>query len=149
MLALLIFEFESLTNGTLGYKERERREREIGKVSVPSFKTARCFNLPYSLTFFLFLSLSIFPCLSLSSLFNLSLLSPSLVMKGRLSHAEEDYGDYTTRCICSFTHDDGYMICCDECSVWQHVECMEVSRERQREEVFMLYVNVNLFTLCS
>ena len=39
---------------------------------------------------------------------------------------EEDYGDYVTRCICDFKHDDGYMICCDECSVWQHVECMQV-----------------------
>ena len=28
---------------------------------------------------------------------------------------EEDYGDYVTRCICGFKHDDGYMICCDEC----------------------------------
>jgi len=28
---------------------------------------------------------------------------------------EEDYGDYVTRCICAFKHDDGYMICCDEC----------------------------------
>ena len=27
----------------------------------------------------------------------------------------EDYGDYVTRCICGFTHDDGYMIACDGC----------------------------------
>ena len=27
----------------------------------------------------------------------------------------EDYGDYVTRCICGFKHDDGYMICCDGC----------------------------------
>lgn len=39
---------------------------------------------------------------------------------------DEDYGDYVTRCICGFTHDDGYMIACDQCSVWQHVECMKV-----------------------
>lgn len=37
---------------------------------------------------------------------------------------DEDYGDYVTRCICDFKHDDGYMIQCDGCSVWQHVECM-------------------------
>jgi hypothetical protein len=49
-------------------------------------------------------------------------------MKSRVPHADEDYGDYITRCICSFTHDDGYMICCDECSVWQHVECVEVMK---------------------
>lgn len=23
--------------------------------------------------------------------------------------------DSVTRCICDFTHDDGYMICCDRC----------------------------------
>ncbi len=39
---------------------------------------------------------------------------------------EEDYGDYVTRCICELEHDDGYMIACDECGVWQHIECMQV-----------------------
>lgn len=33
-----------------------------------------------------------------------------------------------TRCICDFQHDDGYMICCDRCGVWQHVDCMGVDR---------------------
>ena len=28
---------------------------------------------------------------------------------------DEDYGDYVTRCICDFKHDDGYMIQCDGC----------------------------------
>jgi hypothetical protein len=32
-----------------------------------------------------------------------------------------------TRCICGFVHDDGYMICCDQCSVWQHVICVCVN----------------------
>ncbi len=39
---------------------------------------------------------------------------------------DEDYGDYVTRCICDLVHDDGYMIACDECGVWQHIECMQV-----------------------
>ena len=34
------------------------------------------------------------------------------------------YGDYVTRCICGFLHDDGYMIECDQCKVWQHVRCV-------------------------
>ena len=29
--------------------------------------------------------------------------------------ADEDYGDYITRCVCGFKHDDGYMIACDGC----------------------------------
>jgi histone-lysine N-methyltransferase MLL5 len=37
--------------------------------------------------------------------------------------------DSITRCICDFEHDDGYMICCDKCSVWQHVDCMGVDRD--------------------
>ncbi|VVD04128.1 unnamed protein product [Leptidea sinapis] len=33
-----------------------------------------------------------------------------------------------TRCVCDFTHDDGYMICCDRCGEWQHVDCMGIDR---------------------
>ncbi|KAJ8666829.1 hypothetical protein QAD02_008491 [Eretmocerus hayati] len=36
--------------------------------------------------------------------------------------------DSVTRCICDFVHDDGYMICCDKCLVWQHVDCMGIDR---------------------
>lgn len=38
--------------------------------------------------------------------------------------------DSITRCICGFNHDDEYMICCDRCSVWQHVDCMGLDRSR-------------------
>uniref|UniRef100_A0A224Z0J4 Histone-lysine N-methyltransferase MLL5 n=1 Tax=Rhipicephalus zambeziensis TaxID=60191 RepID=A0A224Z0J4_9ACAR len=33
-----------------------------------------------------------------------------------------------TRCICGFNQDDEYMICCDQCLVWQHVDCMGLDR---------------------
>ncbi|XP_067111079.1 inactive histone-lysine N-methyltransferase 2E isoform X4 [Osmerus mordax] len=46
-----------------------------------------------------------------------------------LSTSEDgSYGTDITRCICGFTHDDGYMICCDKCSVWQHIDCMAIDR---------------------
>ncbi|XP_063227659.1 treacle protein-like isoform X2 [Bacillus rossius redtenbacheri] len=41
---------------------------------------------------------------------------------------EGDDDDSVTRCICDFQHDDGYMICCDKCFVWQHVDCMQIDR---------------------
>uniref|UniRef100_A0A336M3I8 CSON009779 protein n=1 Tax=Culicoides sonorensis TaxID=179676 RepID=A0A336M3I8_CULSO len=42
--------------------------------------------------------------------------------------------DSETRCICELTHDDGYMICCDTCSSWQHVDCMKIDRQNIPEE---------------
>ncbi|OAF71097.1 hypothetical protein A3Q56_01132 [Intoshia linei] len=41
---------------------------------------------------------------------------------------------YITRCICGFEHDDGYMICCDECGVWQHVVCMGMDKSTIPDE---------------
>ncbi|XP_046387136.1 inactive histone-lysine N-methyltransferase 2E isoform X2 [Ischnura elegans] len=47
---------------------------------------------------------------------------------------EEDEDDSVTRCICNFEHDDGYMICCDKCFVWQHVDCMGIDRSNIPDE---------------
>lgn len=43
--------------------------------------------------------------------------------------APEGEEEGKTRCICDFTHDDGYMICCDRCAEWQHVDCMGIDRQ--------------------
>lgn len=49
--------------------------------------------------------------------------------------AEDDnQEDSITRCICEFLHDDGYMICCDKCAVWQHIVCMGIERNNIPEE---------------
>jgi len=35
---------------------------------------------------------------------------------------DDDYEGSVTRCICDFQHDDGYMICCDQCrSYFTHI----------------------------
>ncbi|XP_031778266.1 uncharacterized protein LOC100114564 isoform X3 [Nasonia vitripennis] len=47
---------------------------------------------------------------------------------------EGDDEDSVTRCICDFEHDDGYMICCDRCLVWQHVDCMGIDRANIPDE---------------
>ncbi|XP_068231023.1 microtubule-associated protein futsch isoform X4 [Palaemon carinicauda] len=47
---------------------------------------------------------------------------------------EQPVDDSITRCICEFSHDDGYMIQCDRCFVWQHVDCMEIDRDNIPDE---------------
>lgn len=30
------------------------------------------------------------------------------------------------RCVCDYTEDDGYTVCCDKCGTWQHVACVQL-----------------------
>lgn len=32
---------------------------------------------------------------------------------------------WVTRCICGFTHNDDFMVSCDLCDNWQHIDCLE------------------------
>ncbi|KAK8720975.1 hypothetical protein OTU49_013002 [Cherax quadricarinatus] len=47
---------------------------------------------------------------------------------------DQPIDDSITRCVCDFSHDDGYMIQCDRCFVWQHVDCMEIDRDNIPDE---------------
>ncbi|KAF8463989.1 hypothetical protein BDZ91DRAFT_260817 [Kalaharituber pfeilii] len=33
------------------------------------------------------------------------------------------------RCICGFTHDDGFTIACDQCDTWQHGFCVDIAED--------------------
>jgi len=47
---------------------------------------------------------------------------------------DEGADDAVTRCVCEYLHDDGFMICCDKCSVWQHVVCMGLDKNNLPDE---------------
>ncbi|KAH9364221.1 hypothetical protein HPB48_003407 [Haemaphysalis longicornis] len=60
---------------------------------------------------------------------------PPLDLQGVAGTPGDDDGvtpaeESVTRCICGFNQDDEYMICCDRCLVWQHVDCMGLDRSR-------------------
>merc|ERR1719273_1198981 len=40
------------------------------------------------------------------------------------------------RCICNYSHNDGDMICCDKCDVWQHIVCMGLDHNELPEEYY-------------
>ena len=43
---------------------------------------------------------------------------------------DEDEGEEegVIRCICGYTHDDGFTIQCEKCLVWQHAVCVTISK---------------------
>eukprot|EP00126_Sphaerothecum_destruens_P012462 Sdes_comp21361_c0_seq1m20000 len=56
--------------------------------------------------------------------------------KKRRKASENEENQWITRCVCGFSHDDGFMICCDKCSVWQHIECTDVNPRNVPESFF-------------
>ncbi|XP_011676550.2 uncharacterized protein LOC580083 isoform X3 [Strongylocentrotus purpuratus] len=69
-------------------------------------------------------TLDAIPVLPLATIYENA--NPSFTPPEDNAEVQNNEGD--TRCICTFDHDDGYMICCDKCTVWQHVECMGLDR---------------------
>eukprot|EP00117_Sycon_ciliatum_P029394 scpid9219/ scgid2336/ Histone-lysine N-methyltransferase MLL5; Myeloid/lymphoid or mixed-lineage leukemia protein 5 homolog len=45
-----------------------------------------------------------------------------------------------TKCICDYYHDDGFMVCCDRCAVWQHVECIRQGNSRRLPEKYFCHI---------
>ncbi|KAI9277860.1 hypothetical protein BY458DRAFT_504258 [Sporodiniella umbellata] len=41
-----------------------------------------------------------------------------------------------TRCVCGKQHSLGLMVCCDDCEVWQHCECMGLEEEDIPDQYF-------------
>ena len=49
---------------------------------------------------------------------------PSPLVNGSLSDTNgQDEEDYTIKCICAYTDDDGNTVLCEKCDTWQHIEC--------------------------
>jgi hypothetical protein len=40
------------------------------------------------------------------------------------------------RCICGFTHDDGFTIQCEKCNAWQHAVCVNIENDQVPEVYF-------------
>ena len=41
-----------------------------------------------------------------------------------------------TRCICGSVEDDGFMICCEACSTWQHGDCVGLKPDQPLPDVY-------------
>lgn len=49
---------------------------------------------------------------------------PSPLVNGSLSDTNgQDEEDYTIKCICAYTDDDGSTVLCEKCDTWQHIKC--------------------------
>ncbi|KAG2237212.1 hypothetical protein INT48_006616 [Thamnidium elegans] len=53
-----------------------------------------------------------------------------------VSDEESVEDDSITRCVCGESHSIGLMVCCDQCEVWQHCECMGLEEQEIPEQYF-------------
>jgi hypothetical protein len=51
-----------------------------------------------------------------------------------MASTSEDEDQGIIRCICEFTHDDGFTIQCEQCFVWQHAACVEIDQNNVPEK---------------
>ncbi|KAK4514293.1 uncharacterized protein ATC70_001885 [Mucor velutinosus] len=49
---------------------------------------------------------------------------------------EDEQDESITRCVCGESHSLGLMVCCDQCEVWQHCECMGLEKDEIPDEYF-------------
>ncbi|GAA5813565.1 hypothetical protein MFLAVUS_007047 [Mucor flavus] len=53
-----------------------------------------------------------------------------------VSDEESVEDESITRCVCGESHSIGLMVCCDQCEVWQHCECMGLEEQEIPEQYF-------------
>ncbi|KAI7889863.1 uncharacterized protein EV154DRAFT_513137 [Mucor mucedo] len=53
-----------------------------------------------------------------------------------VSDEESVEDESITRCVCGELHSIGLMVCCDQCEVWQHCECMGLEEQEIPEQYF-------------
>ncbi|KAI9477993.1 MAG: hypothetical protein EXX96DRAFT_569201 [Benjaminiella poitrasii] len=62
---------------------------------------------------------------------------PVIVSEEEEEEGDEDVEDESvTRCVCGESHSIGLMVCCDQCEVWQHCECMGLDEDEIPEQYY-------------
>ncbi|KAG0783440.1 hypothetical protein G6F62_009029 [Rhizopus arrhizus] len=69
------------------------------------------------------------------------ILEPVIVSEEEDEEEEEEEeesaeDESVTRCVCGKQHSIGLMVCCDDCEVWQHCECMGLEEEDIPDQYF-------------
>ncbi|KAF8970245.1 myeloid lymphoid or mixed-lineage leukemia 5 (trithorax, ) [Entomortierella lignicola] len=55
---------------------------------------------------------------------------------GETSNEEEEDEEGIIMCVCGSKEDEGAMVQCDECKVWLHIDCLDLTEEEIPEEYF-------------